>query len=132
MAEELEKRGKQTISSTAPESIGGAGPAFSPDVDIYVNGDKLLFLVDLPGVRKGDVSIVLDEQENLVIKAPTAFKERQGTTLRQFRTGDFFRAFQISRDYDKDKIEANLDNGLLKIVVPRKEESKPRAIKINA
>jgi len=52
--------------------------------------------------------------------------------LRQYRIGDYYRAFQISDDYDKDRVQAKLENGLLQILIPKKESAKPRKIEIKA
>jgi HSP20 family molecular chaperone IbpA len=52
--------------------------------------------------------------------------------MRQYNVGDYYRAFQLSDQYDKEKISAKFENGLLEITIPRKEESKPRKIEITA
>ena len=46
--------------------------------------------------------------------------------LTQYHVGDYYRAFQLSDDYDKEKITAKLENGLLEVTVVKKEEAKPR------
>lgn len=130
MATELEKREKQEVGTTASEKLENNGPAFSPDVDIYVSKDALFMAVDLPGVGKGDVSIQFDESNSLIINAKATAKEPDNCVLRQFNTGNYYRAFQLSDDYDKDKVSAELENGLLKITIPKREEAKPRKIEI--
>ena len=132
MTVDLEKREKQEISSNTAEKIQHSGPAFSPDVDIYVSDDAVLFTVDLPGVRKGDVTIQVDETDSLIIKGKNSYVEPGNSTLRQYNMGNYYRAFQLSQEYDKDRISAKLENGLLEITVPRREEVKPRKIEINA
>jgi len=52
--------------------------------------------------------------------------------LRQFNIGNYYRAFQLSDEYDKEKITAKLENGLLQVTVPKREEVKPRKIEIKA
>jgi HSP20 family protein len=130
MATELEKREKQEIGTTAAEKLENSGPAFSPDVDIYVSEDALFMAVDLPGVAKGDVTIQFDESNALIINAKTSQREPENCVLRQFNSGNYYRAFQLSDDYDKDKVTAVLENGLLKITIPKREEVKPRKIEI--
>lgn len=132
MVQELEKRAKHEVEHTAAEQLIEAGNAYNPDVDIYVSDDKISLRVDMPGVSKGDVKIEVDENNTLIIRGKNSFKENDNIIFRQYRVGDYYRAFQISHDYDKDKITARLENGLLEVVVPKKEEAKPRRIQINA
>jgi HSP20 family protein len=132
MAGEVEKREKQEVGTTAAEQMNHSGPAYRPDVDIYASDDEVVFAVDLPGVAKGDVSIQVDETDSLVIRAKNSQAERESAVLRQYRIGDYYRAFQISEDYDKDKVNAKLENGLLEITIPKKESAKPRKIEISA
>jgi len=132
MSTDLEKRGKQEISNTAAEQMNHSGPAYSPDVDIYMNDNEVVFAVDIPGVGKGDVNIQVDETNTLIIKAKNTHKEPDNTVLRQYHTGDYYRAFQISEDYNKEQVSAILENGLLQITVPKKESAKPKKIEINA
>ncbi len=132
MTTDLEKREKQEVSNTAAEQMNSSGMAYSPDVDIYVSDDEVLFAVDIPGVNKGDVSILVDETDTLIIRAKNSHKEPEGEALRQYRIGDYYRAFQISEDYDKDKVQAKLENGLLQVTIPKKESAKPKKIEIKA
>jgi HSP20 family protein len=132
MGTELEKREQRSVSNTAPEQIGQAGPAYSPDVDIYVSDDELLFAIDLPGVEKGKVKIEVNENDTLVVRAQNSHTEPQRLIVQQYRVGDYYRAFQIGEEYDKEKIAGKLENGMLQIRIPKREEAKPRRIEINA
>jgi HSP20 family protein len=129
---DLEKREKHEVSANTAEQMTYAGPAYSPDVDIYASTDAAVFAVDLPGVGKGDVTIQVDETDSLVIRGKNSHKEPENVVLRQYNTGNYYRAFQISEDYDKEKINAKLENGLLVVTVPKREEAKPRKIEIKA
>jgi len=132
MTAELEKREKQEVGTTAAEKLRHSGPAYSPDVDIYVSDDAALFLAELPGVNKGDVTIEVDENQSLVIRARTAYTEPENAVFRQYQVGNYYRAFQLSDEYDKERIAAKLENGLLEVSIPKREEAKPKRIEINA
>ena len=132
MSTDLEKREKQEVSNTAAEQMNHSGPAYSPDVDIYASDDEVVFAVDLPGVGKGEVSILVDETNTLIIQAKNSHAPRKEAVLRQYCIGDYYRAFRISDDYDKDNVRASLENGLLQISIPKKEFAKPRKIEIKA
>jgi len=108
MTQELEKRQKQEVNTTSAEQMVESGRAYSPDVDIYDNDDDLVLAVDLPGVAKGDVQINFDESDTLSIRAKNTFKEPSDPAIRQFNIGDYYRAFSISDEYDKEKVAARL------------------------
>lgn len=109
-----------------------SGEAYSPDVDIYTSTDAAVFVVDMPGVGKGDVTIMVDETNSLVIRGKNSNKEPENAVLRQYEVGDYYRAFQLSDEYDKDKVSAKLENGLLEVAIPMREEVKPKRIEIKA
>lgn len=132
MTTDLEKREKQEVGSSAAEQMNQSGPAFSPDVDIHASDDEVVFSVDLPGVGKGDVSIQVDETNTLIITGKNSHKELENAVIRQHNVGNYYRAFQLSDDYDKDKVSAKLENGLLVVTIPKREEAKPKKIEIKA
>ena len=132
MSTELEKREKQEVTSTSAEQLVDSKNAYKPDVDVYNAEDKLIVVMDLPGIKKGNVSIDVDENNTLTVKAKSSFEEPAGLIYKQFNTGDYFRAFTLSNEFNKDKISAQLENGVLEITIPRREEVKPRRIQINA
>ena len=132
MTTDNEKREQQEVGTTAAEQLRHSGPAYSPDVDIYVSEDEALFIVDLPGVGKGDVTIEVDESDSLIIRGTNGSRAQENLVLRQYRTGNYYRVFQLSKEYDKEKISAKIENGLLEVTVPRREEAKPKRIEIKA
>jgi len=132
MTTDLEKREKQEVGSSAAEQMNQSGPAFSPDVDIHASDDEVVFSVDLPGVGKGDVTIQVDETNTLIISGKNNYKEPGNAVIRQYNVGNYYRAFQLSDDYDKDKVLAKIENGLLVITIPKREEAKPKRIEIKA
>ena len=132
MTTDIDKREQQEVGSTAAEQLRHSGPAYSPDVDIYVSDDEAKFIVDLPGVSKGEVTIEVDENDSLIIRGNNSMKEPDNPVLRQYRTGNYYRAFQLSKEYDKEKVSAVLENGLLEVTIPRREEAKPKRIEIKA
>jgi len=132
MSTELEKREKTAVSTTTAEQMDESGLSYSPDVDIYLSDDDAVFKVDLPGVEKGNVKIEVDETDTLVIRAKNSINEPDNVLVRQFGIGDFYRAFQLSDDFDKEKVQAKLENGHLEVRIPKREEAKPKKIEIKA
>ena len=132
MAQDLGKKEKQEVTHTAAEQLIDAGNAYKPDVDIFINENEVVFTIDLPGVDKGDVSIEITENDTLVIKAKNSHVEPENPLVRQYGIGNYYRAFQISDELNKGKVDAKLENGMLEITIPKREETKPRKIAIKA
>jgi HSP20 family protein len=107
--------------------------AWRPDVDIYETDSGVVIKVDLPGVRKEDVSV--EVKDNIL----TLRGERQETSeipenryYRRERTcGNFMRAFTLQAPVTPDKIKATFKDGVLKVSLPRPEEEVPRQVKVN-
>ena len=132
MKKDLEKRKKQEVSTTAAEQMTTSGRAYSPDVDIYTSDFEAYFAIGLPGVKKGDVTIQVDESNTLIIRAKNSHPVNDGLVLKQYHIGDYYRAFQIGDDFDKVKVTAELENGLLEVTIPKKETAIPKKIEISA
>jgi HSP20 family protein len=132
MSTELEKREKQEITTTSAEQMVDVKNAFRPDVDIFNGEDNLVLVMDLPGVKKGEVTIEVDENNTLMVKAKSSFTEPEGLIYRNFNSGNYFRAFTLSNEFNKDNISAQLENGVLELTIPRREEVKPKRIEIKA
>jgi len=99
--------------------------AVAPAVDIFENKDELLILADLPGVAKEDLSIHFD-------KGQLTLEGR----LREFGPDeepfDYRRSFVVPQGIDAEKISANLQSGVLRVVLPKPAAIKPRQIAVNA
>jgi len=112
-----------------PQEFTREGPVFNPDVDIYESDDELVLVADLPGVIKEDLDIDLNEN-TLTINAHVK-QETKGTLLyKEYEVGDYKRSFTISNVIDQSKIQAELNNGILRVVLPKAETAKPRKIAI--
>ncbi|MGC8938730.1 MAG: Hsp20/alpha crystallin family protein [Thermodesulfovibrio sp.] len=116
-------RRKRTVSS---EGI------ISPNVDIFERGNELVIQVEIPGVDKQDIDLTITDDRLLIkgeIKKPEGVSE-EDYILNERSYGPFSRTINLPADVDKSSVKANLNNGLLEIVILRKEEAKPREIKI--
>jgi HSP20 family protein len=111
---------------------GAAGVrAWSPAADVSETEDAYLVEVELPGVKREDITIDLVGTE-LAINGELKEKERQGWFRhRTRRTGQFVYRVTLPQDTDADKITATLDAGVLTVRVPKSETAKPRRIAIS-
>jgi len=107
-----------------------AGTAWTPQVDVWETDEELRMKVDLPDVKLEDINLHI-EGDQMVLKGERKASDAPGKVLRQERVfGPFYRAFTLSLPVDSTKVKATYKNGVLEIVLPKKEEVKPRQIKI--
>jgi HSP20 family protein len=107
-------------------------PAVAPRIDVFENDNEILLFADLPGVSKDNVRIDL-EKERLTIEARRTDTQEEGTELlTEYRSFDYRRAFLVPRGIDRDKIDAELSAGVLRLKLPRADSLKPRSIPIRA
>jgi HSP20 family protein len=106
---------------------------YIPKVDIYETKDRIVLIADMPGVDETTVDISL-EKNILTINGAVTSTNLEGYTMvyTEYDTGDYQRAFTISDEVDKDKIEATVKNGVLKITLYKAEQAKVKKIAISA
>jgi len=106
--------------------------ALVPPVDIYENEQGIILLADMPGVAKDALDIQVDK-DVLTINGSIAqaIPEDAKPLYVEFSgPGRYQRAFTIGPDVDIDKIEASMHAGVLKLVLPKAEHSKPHKIEV--
>ena len=102
-------------------------------VDIREDQDHLYVEADLPGFKKDEVDITLENQ-TLTISAehrPEATEETKGDwLLNERRYARFLRSFTLPPTVDESKVDAKLADGVLRITLNKREETKPRKIQV--
>jgi HSP20 family protein len=104
---------------------------YAPEVDVRSNAERVLFSFDIPGVKKEDLDITL-ENGVLTVKGsrkfePTGSKEQ---LLLGRSYGTFTRSFSLPEHLDEEKLAARLDNGVLSIEIPKLQKAQPKRITI--
>ncbi|NYH26028.1 Hsp20/alpha crystallin family protein [Paraburkholderia bryophila] len=104
-----------------------------PAVDVFEDNHAVTLWADLPGVSRDKLDIKVHDG-NLSIEAESVIRTAPNLRLShaEVRAPYFQRRFTISDDFDTSRIEANLKDGVLKLTIPRREESKPRRIEVSA
>jgi HSP20 family protein len=108
--------------------------AWTPAVDIYEDGNQMVIKADLPDVNEKDIEVRL-ENNTLSIRGERKFEKKvsEENYLRVERAfGTFSRSFSLPNTVDAEHINAEYRNGVLTITLPKREESKPRQIKVSA
>ena len=105
---------------------------WAPPVDIRESEERVTLLLDLPGLRKEDVNITL-ENNVLTISGERRFEtDQKNETIHRLERayGAFTRSFTLGPTVSSENVEANFQDGVLVIEVPKAEASKPRRIAI--
>jgi HSP20 family protein len=107
--------------------------AWIPPVDIEEDKERIILTAELPGFKEDQIDIQM-EGGVLTIRGERKFEDKQdGKNYHRVERsyGQFVRSFTLPNNVDRDNIKANFSDGLLKIELPKREEAKPRQIKVS-
>jgi len=107
--------------------------AWAPAVDIYESEQELVVKADLPDIDPKDLDIRV-ENNLLTIRGERKFEKKvsEENYLRVERSfGSFARSFTLANTVNPDAIKAEYQNGVLTLAIPKREEAKPKQIKVN-
>jgi HSP20 family protein len=106
---------------------------WAPAVDIYETEHELVVKADLPDVRPEELDIRV-ENNVLTIRGERKFEKqvKEDNYLRVERSyGSFARSFSLASTVNTEGIKADYKNGVLTLSIPKREEAKPKQIKVN-
>lgn len=107
--------------------------SYTPAVDVYQDKDNVVVETPLAGVDPEKVNVSV-ENDVLKIEGKSEHKsevDEDNYYRKEVRYGSFYRAVALPTSVVADKAEANFENGMLKVVIPKAEEVKPKSIKVN-
>ena len=104
---------------------------FLPKADIYETDNEILVLADIPGANEKTVDITLEKN----VLSITAYVEPTRTggydiVYAEYEEGDYQRSFRLSDEIDRDKIEASVSDGVLRLRLPKSKEAATRKIAV--
>jgi HSP20 family protein len=116
-----------------PIHTGPLAAEWLPPADITETEDRVFIKAELPGIEDKDIELSLSGNMLTIRGEKKHAKEEKGENhyLGDRFYGSFRRTFQLPVDIEPDKTEATFDKGVLKISVPKVEESKSKKIEIN-
>jgi HSP20 family protein len=126
---DIQVQGKKEIE--AQGELTQEGPFFVPNVDIFEDNDNLVLLADMPGVSKDNVDIRIEDGQ-LRIQGKVSKETPGDYVLSEYSIGDYYSNFALSIIIDQSSIQASMKNGVLRIVLPKSDKSKPRKITIKS
>ena len=132
----IHERMNQLFDETFLPARGSeAAPAaamWSPAVDIYESGDDIVVKAEIPGIEKGDVAVEVKDGI-LTLRGERKFEreEKEENYHRIERSyGTFVRSFALPSSADPEKVQAALKEGVLEVRIGKKEQAKPRKVKV--
>jgi len=128
-SKDLQVKPKQEV--TTPAEQMGPGLVFTPSVDIFETVDEITLLADMPGVSSDKLTIDLRENILTLTGEVAPFEgANEEDVLIEYDVGKYHRQFSLSSVIDQGKIDAKLNDGVLRLTLPKVEEVKPRKIEI--
>lgn len=106
--------------------------AWSIPLDVTKSGDAVVVKASLPGVKKENVDVTIEDNV-LTIRAEIAQegeREDAGYLLKERRTGSFYRAVRLPETVDSENASSSYGDGVLTITLPKQEEKKARKLSI--
>lgn len=125
--EEMDKMLSEFVPAGRPSQMG-----FMPAVDMYEDKDNVIVETQLAGVDPEKVDIAI-ENDVLTIKGESEKKseiDEKNYYRKEIRRGSFYRSVSLPAHVIGEKAVAEADGGVLKIIIPKAQEVKPKTIKI--
>lgn len=126
---DLKTQEKQELKTTEEKTI--PGKFYVPYTDIVETEAALIVYMDMPGVNKEQVKIDL-EKDILKVEGQINYNKYAdfNPIYSEYNLGHYTRSFTLSNKVDQQKIEAQMESGILTITLPKIPEAAPRQIKI--
>jgi HSP20 family protein len=128
--QELQVHQKREVEKKQESTI--AARTYLPVTDIFETDAALTVIMEMPGVNKDNVDLTV---ENGVISVTGRVDFSKYESLQpvyaEYNIGHYARSFQLSNRIDQAKISADLKDGVMTLVLPKAEETKPRKIKVS-
>ena len=118
---EIEKKQESTVPTRA----------FLPATDIFESADGLSIVMEMAGVHKKNLDVNV-EDGILTVEGRLDFSKYEGMqpVYTEYNIGHYRRSFSLSSKIDQDRISAQMQDGVLTLLLPKAEEAKPRRISV--
>ncbi len=127
----MTERKEVTAQESSASESKAAEPSIRPAVDIFEDKTGITVKADMPGVSKDRLEVRIDS-DTLYIEgeATLPMPENTQALYADVRSTRYERSFSLSRELDGEKIAANLNDGVLTLHLPKRQEHKPRKIEV--
>ena len=128
-SKELKVREKQEVTSPAEQTEPGL--VFTPAVDIFETEKEITLLADMPGVKADDLNIDLrDNTLTLTAECSSAGGADEQDIMMEYESGRYYRQFTLGELINQEKIDARLEDGVLRLSLPKVEKAAPKKISV--
>ena len=128
-SKELKVREKQELASPAEQTTPGL--VFTPAVDIFETEKEITLLADIPGVKVDDLTIdIRDNTLSLSADIAPVDSTDEVDILVECESGRYYRQFTLGELINQENIDAKLNDGVLRIHVPKAEKAKRQRIEV--
>ena len=130
---QVQETEKQEVTGVDGAERTRARKVYAPRVDIYETHEAIVAVADMPGVDESSVDITL-EKNVLTINGYVEPGQPESYSLAyaEYGVGDYQRSFTLSDEIDREKIEATVKNGVLRLYLPKAGPAKARRISVKA
>ena len=127
--QELQVQEKREVERQQESTVPAR--AFLPPTDIFESEDALTIVMEMPGVDREDIAVNV-ENGVLNVEGRLDFSEYEGMqpVYTEYNVGHYRRSFSLSSKIDQDRISAQMQDGVLTLLLPKSEEAKPRRISV--
>jgi HSP20 family molecular chaperone IbpA len=127
--QELQVQEKREVERQQESTVPAR--AFLPPTDIFESEDALTIVMEMPGVDREDIAVNV-ENGVLNVEGRLDFSKYEGMqpVYTEYNVGHYRRSFSLSSKIDQDRISAQMQDGVLTLLLPKSEEAKPRRISV--
>jgi HSP20 family molecular chaperone IbpA len=128
--QELQVQQKREVDKKQESTIPAR--AFLPSTDIFETDHALTVVLEMPGVDKNGVDVRV-ENDILTIEGRIDFSKYAGLqpVYTEYNIGNYTRSFQLPSQIEQEGISADLNDGVMRLVLPKAEKAKPRKINVS-
>jgi len=101
-----------------------------PSANIREEGDSYILELEMPGVAKTGLEVTVENNELTIVGHRTDTDPQGELIYRESSRGDYRRTFEVDASIDVSKIQAKMDQGILRLTLPKAESIKPRKITV--
>ena len=115
-----------------PEWRRDIGEKWAPTIDLSEKDGKYILTAELPGLKRDDICLSVEDGVLTLSGRKESNREEKGEEyyVKETREGSFCRSFKLPKDIDVENAEATYKEGVLKVVLPHKEEPKGKRIEV--
>jgi HSP20 family protein len=115
------------------QNLDARRETYTPPIDIHEGADGLILEADIPGATEQGLHVQLEENVlSLYARIEPLAPQEARLIHEEYRIGDYHRSFILSDEVDRERITAELKNGVLRLLLPKADRSRTRRIEIKS